>query len=377
MPTSTEASASDTGPVSLYRRFRPTKFSELVGQEPVVRVLHKAVSEDRPQHAYLFSGPRGTGKTTTARILAKALNCERPVDGDPCGTCEACKLISHDGSMDIIELDAASNNGVDRIREITRSASVSAYQRRRIIILDEVHMLSPAASNALLKTLEEPPEHVVFVLATTSPQSVLETIKSRSQHLTFRLVDAGTMRAHLADVARRAHLDVSDIELDAAVRRGRGSVRDAMSALDVISSGGGSPADDCGLALADALLAGDVKATLSEVALAVKAGVDPRQLAEGALDELREVFLTQMGAVELLSAPARDGRAELARQAGPRRCTAAMAHLGDALDCIKQGHDPRIAVEVAAVRAARVDVEANLAARVSKLEQQAQPAHAS
>ncbi|MGZ4695113.1 MAG: DNA polymerase III subunit gamma/tau, partial [Acidimicrobiales bacterium] len=155
---------------SLYRRYRPQRFSELRGQEHLVAALQNAVREDRVGHAYLFSGPRGTGKTSSARILAKVLNCENPIDGEPCGVCESCVSVEQGTSFDVHELDAASNNGVDAIRELIAKSAMGTPGRTKVYILDEVHMLSTPASNALLKTLEEPAPHVVFVLATTDPQ---------------------------------------------------------------------------------------------------------------------------------------------------------------------------------------------------------------
>jgi len=168
---------------SLYRRYRPQKFSEIVGQEHVVAALRNAAAEDRLGHAYLFSGPRGTGKTSTARILAKVLNCENPVGGEPCGVCPPCKSIEAGNSFDVTELDAASHTGVDNMRDLIASTALASPGRTRLYILDEVHMLSKGASAALLKTLEEPPDHVVFILATTDPEKVLPTIRSRTQHL--------------------------------------------------------------------------------------------------------------------------------------------------------------------------------------------------
>ena len=168
-------------------------------------------------------GPRGTGKTSTARILAKALNCESPVEGEPCGVCDSCVDITRGASFDVHELDAASNNGVDAMRDLVARASLATPGRWKVYIVDEVHMLSQSASNALLKTLEEPPDHVVFVLATTDPQKVLPTIRSRTQHYEFHLLDADVLGVLLADIARDARLDLPDSAVESAVRRGRGS----------------------------------------------------------------------------------------------------------------------------------------------------------
>src|SRR5438128_11304573 len=276
---------------SLYRRYRPQRFGELRGQDHVSRTLRNAVRENRVSHAYLFSGPRGTGKTSSARILAKALNCVSPTDGEPCGVCRSCVEVEAGTSLDVHELDAASNNGVDAMRDLVARAALGTPGRWKVYIVDEVHMLSAAASNALLKTLEEPPGHVVFVLATTDPQKVLPTIRSRTQHFEFRLLAADVLAEHLRWVAHDAGLDVPAEAIDLVARRGNGSVRDALSALDQAAAAGGveeeaAPVDE----LVEALCDRDAGRALVAVAERVGAGHDPRQLARDVLEHLRHVF---------------------------------------------------------------------------------------
>ncbi len=281
--------------VSLYRRFRPGQFEELRGQDHVVRALRSAVRDDRVSHAYLFSGPRGTGKTSSARILAKALNCEAPVDGEPCGVCTSCVEITQGSSLNVHELDAASNNGVDAMRDLVAHAGLGTPGRWKVYIVDEVHMLSTAAANALLKTLEEPPSHVVFVLATTDPQKVPPTIRSRTQHLEFRLLGAETLHDLLESVNEEAGLQVDEEALEAAVRRGRGSARDALSALDqVVASGSADAARPELAAVIDALADGDVSQVLVALSALLAGGWGPQQLGTELIDDLRQVFLAAL-----------------------------------------------------------------------------------
>ncbi len=319
--------------VSLYRRFRPGRFDELLGQDHVVRALRSAVRDDRVSHAYLFSGPRGTGKTSSARILAKALNCEAPSEGEPCGKCTSCLEITQGTSLNVHELDAASNNGVDAMRDLVAHASLGTPGKWKVYIVDEVHMLSTAAANALLKTLEEPPSHVVFVLATTDPQKVPPTIRSRTQHLEFRLLSADTLHGLLESVKAQAGLTVDEASVEAAVRRGRGSARDALSALDQVAASGSADAARPELTTVIAALdRGDASDVLLGVSALLAGGWGPQQLATEMVGDLRQVFLAAL-APELceVSGPTRDQFTEVAASMGLPRVVHSMEILGKAL----------------------------------------------
>jgi DNA polymerase III subunit gamma/tau len=359
--------------VSLYRRFRPGRFDELRGQDHVVQALRNAVRDDRVSHAYLFSGPRGTGKTSSARILAKALNCAAPVEGEPCGVCTSCTEITQGTSLDVHELDAASNNGVDAMRDLVAHAALGTPGRWKVYIVDEVHMLSTAAANALLKTLEEPPSHVVFVLATTDPQKVPPTIRSRTQHLEFRLLGAHTLRDLLASVNEQAGLALDEESVQAAVRRGRGSARDALSALDQVAASGSSDAARPELSLVlTAVAANDAPVVLVTLGELLARGWGPQQLATELVDDLRQAFLAAL-APELcaMSGPERGQFTTLAESMGMPRLVRAMEVLGHALVDMRDAPDPQVVLEIALVRAARPDLDAGIDAlteRVAALE---------
>ena len=364
---------AETPFVSLYRRFRPGRFDEIRGQDHVVRALRSAVRDDRVSHAYLFSGPRGTGKTSSARILAKALNCEAPVDGEPCGACTSCIEITQGSSLNVHELDAASNNGVDAMRDLVAHAGLGTPGRWKVYIVDEVHMLSTAAANALLKTLEEPPSHVVFVLATTDPQKVPPTIRSRTQHLEFRLLGAQTLHDLLESVNAEAGLHLDEVALEAAVRRGRGSARDALSALDqVVASGSADAARPELVRVLDALADGDVSGVLVALSALLAGGWGPQQLATELIDDLRQVFLAPL-APELcaVSGSSLERFAGLAETMGLARVVRSMELLGNALVDMREAPDAQVVLEIAVVRAVRPDLDSGMEAlseRVSVLE---------
>lgn len=219
---------------ALYRQWRPKDFSHMVGQKAIVETLRNQVNNDRIAHAYLFCGSRGTGKTSTAKILAKAINCEHPINGDPCGECANCLRMDKDESLDIIEIDAASNNGVDEMRDLRDTVKYPPqFGRYKVYIIDEVHMLSTSAFNALLKTLEEPPAHIVFILATTEPQKLPETILSRCQRFDFGRIATADIASRLKEASEGAGANVSDGALMTIARAAEGGMRDALSILDM------------------------------------------------------------------------------------------------------------------------------------------------
>jgi DNA polymerase III subunit gamma/tau len=360
---------------TLYRRYRSQRFSDLRGQEHIVRSLRSAVRDERVGHAYLFSGPRGTGKTSTARILAKALNCDHLDDGDPCGECESCRAIETGSSFDLHELDAASNNGIEAIRDLISRTGIGSPGRTKVYILDEVHMLSAGASNALLKTLEDPPSHVVFVLATTDPHKVLPTIRSRTQHLEFGLLPADVLSDHVRWVIADAGLDVDEEGIAYALARGGGSARDTLSALEQVVSAGGVPSGG-GSAdqIIEALCERDTGGAMVAVAQAMSVGREPRPLAEGLLASLRDVFLASVGGpLDHLTDGARQQAADRAHRLGRASITRALDLLGEAIAEMRHVGDTRIPLEVALVRLTHPEVDTSLEAlvdRVSRLERQ-------
>ncbi|MEI6742801.1 MAG: DNA polymerase III subunit gamma/tau [bacterium] len=355
---------------SLYRRYRPRRFSELRGQDHVVRALRNAVINEREGQAYLFSGPRGTGKTSTARILAKVLNCETPVEGEPCCTCPSCVAVEAGTSYDVIELDAASNNGVDDIRELIDHAALGNPGRHRVFILDEVHMLSKGAEAALLKTLEEPPSHVVFVLATTDPQKVSETIRSRTQHLQFHLLPMHDLEEHVKFVIADAGLSVTPEAIAQVLVQGGGSARDTLSALELVAASGGEADHSVNLdEFIEAIIENDPARALAAVAFAVQQGRDPRSLSEELIRYLRDGFLSQM-APELVQLPAEriDYVAQWAQRMGNAAIVRSMEVLGDMLVEMRRAPDARLLFEVAMVRISHVAESGDSSALLARIE---------
>ncbi|MGA0203959.1 MAG: DNA polymerase III subunit gamma/tau [Ilumatobacteraceae bacterium] len=358
---------------ALYRRYRPQRFDELRGQDHVARALKNAVANERIGHAYLFSGPRGTGKTTTARILAKVLNCEATVDGEPCCTCSSCVAVQSGSSFDVIELDAASNRSIEDIREIIATAALGSPGRHKVYILDEVHQLTAPAAAALLKTLEEPPSHVVFVLATTDPEKVPETIRSRTQHLQFHLLPVDDLEKHVKWVASDAGIELDERGLESVLRQGGGSARDTLSALELLAATGGAldestPVDE----FVEALIDHDAGRLLAAVAETVYHGRDPRSIVDDLVRHLRDCFLTQM-APELVQV--QQHRAEVladqSRRLGTARIVKIIETLGTALLEMRGAPDQRVILEVALVRLVHRQLDTGLdglLARVEKLE---------
>ena len=296
--------------LALYRKYRPATFAEVVGQEHVTEPLSTALAAGRINHAYLFSGPRGCGKTSSARILARSLNCEQGPTPDPCGVCASCVALAPGGpgNIDVTELDAASHGGVDDTRELRdRAFFAPAESRYRVFIVDEAHMITTQGFNALLKIVEEPPEHLVFVFATTEPDKVLPTIRSRTHHYPFRLIPPGTLRRLMESICADEGAVVAPAVYPLVIRAGGGSARDSLSVLDQLLAGAGPEGVTYERAVAllgvtdvaliddmvDALAAGDRAVVFETVDRLVEAGHDPRRFASDLLQRLRDVTLLQ------------------------------------------------------------------------------------
>lgn len=380
--------------LALYRRYRPESFAEVIGQEHVTDPLQQALRNNRVNHAYLFSGPRGCGKTTSARILARCLNCEKGPTPTPCGECLSCRDLARNGpgSIDVIEIDAASHGGVDDARELREKAFFGpASSRYKIYIIDEAHMVTSAGFNALLKVVEEPPEHLKFIFATTEPEKVIGTIRSRTHHYPFRLVPPSTLREYLGQVCGQENIPVEDGVLPLVVRAGAGSVRDSMSVMDQLLAGAST--DGVTYAMATSLLGytdgslldsvveafatGDGAAAFEVVDRIIEGGNDPRRFVADLLERLRDLVI--LAAVPdaldkgLIDAPT-DVLERMQAQAG----TFGAAELSRAADLVNTGltemrgtTSPRLQLELICARVmlpAAYGDEQSVMARLDRLE---------
>lgn len=357
---------------ALYRTFRPEVFAELIGQEHIVKILESQIRSGETGHAYLFCGTRGTGKTTTARLLAKALNCESPVDGLPCGECETCKAIAAGNFIDVIELDAASNNSVEDIRDLRESVNYPpAMGKKKVYILDEAHMLSTAASNALLKTLEEPPEHAVFILATTEPEKLPATILSRCMRLDFKRVPEERIFAHFKHICEKEGVAADDDALRLLANNADGSVRDGLSLLDRCIAGrktltrddvlfllGMTGIDGC-LKITDAVLEGDAGKALVVLNELLQSGKEVTQFMRDWLDHLRNLLLVRYIAqpenVINLSLENIEKLKAQAAKASLRDLDKFVKLLSEAMSTARWSPRPRISLELAIVEMAGRD----------------------
>jgi DNA polymerase-3 subunit gamma/tau len=376
---------------SLYRRHRPGSFDEVVGQTHVVRTLRNAVEQGKVHHAYLFVGSRGTGKTSMAKILARSLNCERGGPTvTPCGECESCVTIAAGTSVDVIEMDAASNRSVDDVRDLReRVAYAPAGGRWKVYILDEAHMLTKEAWNAFLKTLEEPPPNTVFVLATTESHKVMATIADRCQRFDFQRPSLEQISEVLNRVAAAESIEVEDGAVAMIARSASGSFRDALGTLDQLVAFGGSRVElgsvlemlgaaDAELLFEtiDAVVAEDPKQVLLGIERMARSGRDPSQFARDLLAHLRHLLIVQTtGEVPttFVVTATDTGRMQAQAQAiKPANLIRTIDELADALTAVREGDDARLAVEIALLKAARPDLDPNtegLLRRIEKLEQ--------
>jgi len=370
----------------LARKYRPQRFQDLTGQEHVVRTLVNALKSGRVAHAFLFTGPRGCGKTTSARILARALNCEKGPTPEPCGVCGPCVDIAAGNDVDVQEIDAASNNGVDDVRSLREAAKyLPARDRYKIYIVDEVHMLSGAAFNALLKTLEEPPGHIKFLLATTDPQKLPATILSRVQRHNIQLVPLGKIAARLREIAEAEEVRISDGAVTLVARQAQGSMRDALSLLDQLFSAHDPAAGEIGdeeaaqtlgaldtavvRDIVSAVLARDASAALGGVVRAYEQGADMKRLGEELASQARNLVLASLPGVKQ-DLPDHEVRS-LAQQAA-QHDSAQLARVFELLqlaqDEVAKAANPRHALEVALLRAVHLAPAGSLPELVAKLD---------
>ncbi|MBN1290017.1 MAG: DNA polymerase III subunit gamma/tau [Actinobacteria bacterium] len=373
--------------ISLYRKWRPQKFEDVVGQKRVTETLANALSSGRLVHAYLFTGPRGTGKTSTARILAKAINCEKGPTATPCNVCEACVSISEGKALDVEEIDAASNRKIDEIRGLLEKIPyLPASMRSKVYIIDEVHQLTSEASSALLKTLEEPPGHIVFVLATTEPHKLLPTIVSRCQRFDFSLVDTEVISELLRSIAESENIDISADAVSMIAEQSQGSVRDAIGVIDQIANITdekistrqvaellGDVEPEMVFEMIDIIADRDTPEALLMVARMMESGKDPRRFAEALISQLRNLFLIQnaKGADEIVRVTA-DHFKRLGQQAEKIRkpdILKLIERLGDVHREMRWSENPRLDLECALVKSLRMETDISIEGLVYRIEE--------
>ncbi len=370
---------------TLYRKWRPRAFSGIVGQEPVVRTLRRAIETDRVSHAYLLSGPRGTGKTSTAKVLAMGLNCENGPTPEPDGTCDSCRAIVNNSSLDVVEMDAASNRGIDEIRDLRDRVNLSPVAgRMKVYIVDEVHMLTTEAFNALLKILEEPPEHVVFVLATTEKHRVLPTIISRCQSFDFRRPGVETLAKKLSEIAQAEEIEAEPEALTVIAREGKGSFRDAEGLLDQLSSFSDGPVT---AAMVRELLGSVGSEVLLETTTALhqrraadalrvvdrlsNEGKDVGQFANELVGHLRRLMLLPHAPEVALAEVGAEERAPLEEQSEAiptAEVVRLVEAMGDSLGRMKRGGDPKLDLELTFLKLARDYTEPDVDGLIRRIE---------
>ncbi len=345
---------------TFYRKYRSSDFAELVGQNHVIQTLSNAITHDRLSHAYIFSGPRGTGKTSSARILAKSLNCRTGTTTSPCGTCDLCRKIAAGQSVDVIEIDAASNTGVDNIRVLNDQVGFAPVEcRYRMFIIDEAHMLSSGAFNALLKTLEEPPSHVVFVLATTEPHKIPATIHSRCQHLQFRKLTIDEISGQLRHIATEETISISDAGIRVLARNASGCMRDAISLFDQVFSFKGSQIEDAdiqsmlGAAGVDTLVVllrsvfeSNYASVVQSVVQLAESGVHPVQLIEDTVELLKELLFFHYGYTDHLEGGRKEAVTQLATLAPADRVQWVLESLSRTLPELRNFPDPQLLTQI-------------------------------
>jgi DNA polymerase III subunit gamma/tau len=379
------------GNLALYRKYRSATFAEVIGQDHITVPLSQAVRSGRVNHAYLFSGPRGCGKTSSARILARSLNCAEGPTATPCGVCDSCRELAPNGpgSIDVIEIDAASHGGVDDARDLRERAFYAPVRDRyKVYIIDEAHMVTTQGFNALLKLIEEPPDFLIFVFATTEPDKVLPTIRSRTHHYPFRLVPPGVLRGHLERICAAEEVAVEPAVLPLVIRAGGGSVRDSLSILDQLLAGAGDDGITYATAVAllgvtdsallddmvDALAAADAVAVYGTIDRLVEAGHDPRRFAADLLDRFRDLIVLEAvpdaGDRGLIDGPvdALDRMADQARRLGSATLTRYAEIVHTALIEMRGTTSPRLVLELLCARMQLPDAAADSAAILQRLE---------